>query len=71
MSINNVVSALKVVNNVPASQCRFLRPENDKDFDEPWKHSPGVTKMNFDYVIDETNARPVSKQELLDQLAKQ
>jgi hypothetical protein len=71
MSINNVVSALKIVNNVAASECRFLRPQNDEDFDEPWKHSPGVTNMNFDHVIDETNARPVSKQELLDRLAQQ
>lgn len=65
MSINNVVSALKIINRIAPSKCRFLRPEKDEDFEEPWKHSPGVTNINFDHVIDETNARPVTKKELL------
>jgi hypothetical protein len=34
-SINNVVSALRFMNGVPAEQCRFLCPENDEDFDMP------------------------------------
>lgn len=70
MSINNVISALKVVNNAPASQCKFLRPETDEDFDEPWKYSLGANNLTFDHVIDETNTHPVSKQELLDRLKR-
>ena len=42
MSINNVVSALKVANGYAPSSCRFLRPENDSDFEQPWTHSTGV-----------------------------
>ncbi len=65
MSINNVVSALKIVNGYLPSQCRFLRPESDSDFEQPWKHSPGVTSMNVDYELDEERLPPLSKMELL------
>lgn len=68
MSINNVVSALKVVNHYKPSECRFLRPENDSDFSEPWKHSPGVTSMNFNHDLDEGLLPPVTKAELLAKL---
>jgi hypothetical protein len=67
-SINNVVSALRFVNGVPAEQCRFLRPENDEDFDMPWQYTPGVTSFNIDYVVDERNTRPFTKQELLEKI---
>ena len=70
MSIANVVSALKFLNGVPAQECRYVRPEKDEAFDEPWKHSTGITNMSFDDVIDDSNARVVSKQELLDCLTK-
>lgn len=68
MSINNAVAALKVVNNYAPNTCRFLRPENDIDFEEPWKHSPGVTSINFDYVIDERLLPSLTKAELLSKL---
>jgi hypothetical protein len=66
MSIVNLVSALKFVNGVPAPECRYVRPESDEAFDEPWKHSAGIVTMSFDDVIDESNARVVTKEELLD-----
>lgn len=68
MSIGNLVSALKFVNGVPANECRYVRPEKDADFDEPWKHSTGITAINLDDVVDHTNARVVTKQELLNRL---
>lgn len=68
MSINNVISALKIVNQYPPSSCRFLRPENDADFDLPWAHSTGVTSVNFDHVLDEHRLPPVTKAELLARL---
>lgn len=68
MSINNAVSALKIVNNYPPSTSRFLRPENDLDFEQPWKHSPGVTSFNVDYVLDERLLPCLSKKELLAKL---
>lgn len=69
MSIVNVVSALRFANGVPANECRYVRPENDDDFDKPWKHSTGVTAMNIDDVVDGTNARVVTRQELIAKLA--
>lgn len=65
MSINNVVSALKVVNGYAASTCRFLRPENDSDFEKPWSFGTGVTSINFDHVIDESLLPKVTKAELI------
>ena len=68
MSINNVVSALKVLNRYKPGECRFLRPENDSDFTEPWEHSPGVTCMNFDHELDESHLPASTKAELLAKL---
>lgn len=65
MSLNNVISALRIANGWPASECMFLRPENDEDFHKPWQDTPGVTSVNIDHVIDEENTFPVTKQELL------
>lgn len=68
MSINNVVSGLKVLNGYPAGTCKFLRPQEDADFDKPWNYSVGVTSANFDYVLDEDRLPPVTKAELLAKL---
>ena len=68
MSINNAVAALKVVNNYAPNTCRFLRPESDIDFEKPWKHSLGVTSINFDCVIDERLLPSLTKAELLSKL---
>lgn len=68
MSINNVVSGLKVLNGYSAGTCKFLRPHEDADFDKPWNYSVGVTSANFDYVLDEDRLPPVTKTELLAKL---
>ena len=68
MSVNNVVTALKVANGYLPSTCRFLRPENDADFDLPWSHSTGVTSINFDDVLDEKLLPALTKADLLSKL---
>lgn len=68
MSINNVVSGLKVVNGKSAGSCKFLRPQDDTDFDAPWQYSTGVTSMNFDHVLDPERLPPVTKAEILAKL---
>lgn len=68
MSINNVVSGLKVINGYPAGTCKFLRPQEDADFDKPWNYSVGVTSANFDFVLDEDKLPLVTKIELLAKL---
>lgn len=65
MSINNVVSALKVVNNYAPSTCRFLRPENDSDFEQPWTYTTGVASINIDYALDESLLPTLTKADLL------
>lgn len=70
MSINNVISGLKILNDYPACDCKFLRPQEDSDFDKPWSYSVGVTSANFDYVLDESRLPQVTKAELLSKLRK-
>lgn len=71
MSINNAVSALKVINNYKPGECRFLRPQDDEDFQEPWRHSPGITSMNFDHALDESRLPQITKADLLAKLRGQ
>lgn len=68
MSINNVISALKVVNGYAPSTCRFLCPDDITAFEEPWTYSPGVTSINFDSVLDESLLPEVTKADLLTKL---
>lgn len=64
-SINNVVSGLRVANGWQAGSCKFLRPADHDAFDRPWRYSSGVSTINIDFVLDETNSRAVTKAELL------
>lgn len=68
MSINNVVSALKVINNYKPGECLFLRPQDDEDFQKPWRHSPGVTSMSFDHTLDESLLPQITRADLLAKL---
>jgi hypothetical protein len=68
ISINNVISGLKVLNGYPAGTCKFLRPQEDTDFAKPWQYQVGVTSANFDYVLDEDRLPLVTKAELLAKL---
>lgn len=69
-SINNVVSALKIENGMPANECQFQFPSDDEDFMRPWQHSIGVTNMNFDFMLDEERLPDISKADLLKALRK-
>lgn len=68
MSIKNVVSALKIVNNYSPSTCLFVRPENDSDFLRPWTFTTGVTSINIDYDIDQNLLPAWTKAQLLTKL---
>ncbi len=67
-SINNVISALKLANGVPASECRFQIFSEDEDFMRAWSYSSGVTNINFDFVLDESKLPEVTKTDILKQL---
>ncbi len=68
LSINNVISALKVANSVPASECQFQTLGDDEDFMRAWKYSTGVTTLNFDFVLDQKKLPEVTKADILKQL---
>jgi len=68
MSITNITSALKIINSTKPGTCRFVRPQEDSDFEKPWSYSPGVTSCNMDFVLPEDQIRSVTKSELLEAL---
>ena len=70
MSINNVISGLKTVNNFAPDTCRYLAPADFKFFDEPWIHVPGISHISFEPFLDESRVRHASKSELLDLLIR-
>lgn len=66
MSINNVVSFLKILNGVPGVKCKFLNPSAKDEFDDPWKNSVGVSESNMDTVVNPSDIRPCSKDEVIE-----
>lgn len=71
MSITNIVSALKIINDVDASECKFVRPIEDVDFEKPWSFSTGVTSCSMGFVIDEIQVVSATKGELIEALKEQ
>jgi hypothetical protein len=65
MSINNIVSALRIVNDFAASDCKFLRPEDSKNFLSAWDYSPGVRSMTWRRNTNPTIARTLTRIEIL------
>lgn len=70
LSINNIVTALRIVNGFPPSECKFLRPEDQNDFLSPWRYSPGVGSTIWKRAANQAVARSLTRRELLDALAK-
>lgn len=67
-SIQNTVSALKLANKFPPSDCKFVRPSNEDDFTLPWRHSPGVTNMTFPSMLNPEAVPNITKTEILKKL---
>lgn len=64
MSINNVVSYLKIVNGISPSSVRFIRPEDSDYFEKPWDICTGVISCNMDFIITVKDIRCFSKNEI-------
>lgn len=47
MSINNVISALKIINGTPPQECKFSCPIEVQEFNKPWEFSTSVPKFSF------------------------
>lgn len=69
ISINNVVSSLRLMNGFPANDCVFLTPEGDGDFDKPWTFTPSVLNMKFHSGVDKSTAMSLTKENLLAKIA--
>lgn len=65
ISINNIVSALRIVNGFRASDCKFLRPEDAKNFLSAWEHTPGVGSVTWRRSADPPIARTLTRREIL------
>lgn len=65
MSIENIISSLKVINGAKGSEVKFVRPAEDNDFDIPWSHSTGVSHFAIDFLASESNTEETSKEQLL------
>lgn len=71
VSINNVISYLRILNKFDPKNCRFITP-NDKDFaDAPWMKSVGVINFDFDKVITPEKVKPVTKEEIFSSYMEQ
>jgi hypothetical protein len=65
MSINNVVSYLKLLNHVPKEDVHFIVPEDGGLFDEPWRDSPGTTMCDFDELLAESDIEVFSEEDIM------
>lgn len=70
MSINNVLSYLKILNGEDPTTCLFNYPENPDDFYKPWEKPVGVISGSVDYNISQKDIMRFSKEEILEKLSK-
>jgi hypothetical protein len=64
-SLQNILSFLKVVNDVDPTTVQFSWPSNEALFDEPWRLVASVTEIGMDTVITAEHIIPFSKDEIL------
>jgi hypothetical protein len=64
MSINNVLSYLKIINGIDARTVPFVRPTEAQYFEEPFKRNVGITKIAIDSVVSLEDIKPFSKKEI-------
>lgn len=68
ISITNIKGFLSVISGKAPDRVMFSRPENAKDFFEPWNHTIGITSSNFDTIVREDQIYRATKEELLAKL---
>lgn len=65
MSINNVISSLKIINGTPPQECKFSCPIEVQEFKKPWDFSTSVTKMNFQIQAAPNEIPETTKDQLI------
>lgn len=71
MSINNILSFLRILNGIKPEKCRFNTPTERLVFKEPWKLCLGGTSINIDTTIRSENITQFSKDDILSSYLKQ
>jgi hypothetical protein len=66
MSINNVVSFLRILSGLPGSRQRFLNPSELGFFEAPWQWSTGAFSLALAIPVAETDIRRLSEHEILE-----
>ena len=69
-SLKNIKSFVKILNGFPPAKVDFSRPKDIAFFDKPWEKGVGVTSMSFDNIVDLSNRKLPTKQELEDHIRK-
>lgn len=65
LSLQNILSFLKLINGVEAKTVKFSWPSDESHFEEPWRPVAGVTSMGMDTGIITEHITPFSKDEIL------
>jgi len=65
LSLQNILSFLKVINGVDAATVEFSWPSDESHFEESWRSVAGVTSMGMDTIIMPEHITPFSKDEIL------
>jgi len=71
MSINNVVSFLRIKNGAPGNKCKFFNPDSKDQFDAPWGFSAGYSSIGMDTVIHPSDIKAYDKKDVIDSYEKQ
>lgn len=64
MSIENVVSFLRIEHGDEPEKCRFMTPDSPEAFSAPWAKSAGPTWVNMDTIIREEDIQLWSKDKI-------
>lgn len=71
LSIENIISILKIINGINAKDVKFYRLTEDIDFEKPWSFTSGITNASMDFIIEDSMCKALTKKEILDLLAKE
>ena len=64
MSINNVVSHLRILNGEDATKVRFVWPKSLGAFREAWRPMPGVKKFTMGPSLSAADIQPTTRQDV-------
>ncbi len=70
MSINNVLSYLKILNGEDPTTCLFKFIKNSEDFHKPWEKPVDVISGSTEIIFSAENISRFTKEEILDKLQK-